>query len=54
MHNMKCKVIKPCVIEVQSGEVEVSGYQYLFAKDYLEVIEEDKPKAEKKKTPKKK
>lgn len=50
---MKCKVIKPCVIEVLSGEVEVSNRQYLFAKDYLEVIQEE-PKAEKKKTTKKK
>lgn len=50
---MKCKVIKPCVIEVLSGEVEVSNRQYLFAKDYLEVIQEEQ-KAEKKKTTKKK
>lgn len=50
---MKCKVIKPCVIEVLSGEVEVSNRQYLFAREYLEVIQEEK-KAEKKKTTKKK
>lgn len=49
---MKCKVIKPCVIEVLSGEVEVSERQYLFAKDYLEVTQE-KPKAEKKASKKK-
>lgn len=49
---MKCKVIKPCVIRVESGEVEVSERQYLFAKDYLEIIEEKKE--EKKKSTKKK
>lgn len=49
---MICKVVKPCVIEVKSGEVEVSERQYLFAKDYLEIVE-DKPQAEKKKTKKK-
>lgn len=50
---MKCKVIKPCVIKVESGEVEVSERQYLFAKDYLEIIKEEK-KEEKKKSTKKK
>lgn len=47
---MKVKVIKPCVIEVLSGEVEVTETQYLFASSYLEKQEEP----EKKKTTKKK
>lgn len=49
---MKCKVIKPCVIEVLSGEVEVSERQFNFAKEYLKIIEEKKE--EKKKSTKKK
>lgn len=51
---MKCKVIKPCVIEVLSGEVEVSNRQYLFAREYLEIMQEEKKAETKKKTTKKK
>lgn len=50
---MKCKVIKPCMIEVLSGEVEVTERQFNFAKGFLEIIKEEK-KEEKKKSTKKK
>lgn len=47
---MKVKVIKPVVLEVLSGEVEITTEQYQYVRKYVEpVLKEEQPTIKKSK-----